>query len=86
MIILKNYIDLSIYIDTPLDIAMARRLIRDYNKDMDIKKEMEIYLKYGRIGYTDMDKIVKPTCDLIINGNNEPKEIIKEIIEMIKNK
>jgi uridine kinase len=81
---IKQYIDFSVYIDTPLDIAMARRIIRDYNENMDIKKEMEIYLQYGRIGYTDMEKYVKLTCDLIVNGNNKPEKIIEIIIENIK--
>jgi Uridine kinase len=27
---IAKYIDLSIFIDTPLDIALARRLLRDY--------------------------------------------------------
>ena len=29
---MKEYIDLSVYIDTPLDIAMARRVRRDHAK------------------------------------------------------
>ena len=78
---IKPYIDFSVYIDTPLDIAMARRIIRDCSKDIDIKNDMEIYLKYGRIGYTDMEKYVKPTCDLIIDGNNTPENIIEIILE-----
>jgi uridine kinase len=81
---IKKYIDFSIYIDTPLDIAMARRIIRDYDQNKNIKNEMEIYLKYGRIGYTDMEKFVKPTCNLIVNGNNEPEKIVGIIIENIK--
>jgi len=83
---IKQYIDFSVYIDTPLDVAMARRIIRDFNKDMNIKNEMEIYLKYGRIGYIDMENFVKPTCDLIVNGNNKPDEIIDIIIGNIKSR
>jgi uridine kinase len=79
----KKYINFSIYIDTPLDIAMARRLIRDYKDNNDIKKEMEIYLKYGRKGYIDQINIVKPSCDLIVDGNNKPEKIIEIVIEEI---
>jgi uridine kinase len=81
---MKKYINFSVYIDTPLDIAMARRIIRDYNNGMDIKNEMKIYLEYGRIGYLDMQKDVKPTCDLIINGENKPEKIVEIIIGKIK--
>jgi uridine kinase len=80
---IKQYINYSVYIDTPLDIAMARRIIRDFNENRDIKKEMELYLQYGRIGYTDMENYVKPTCDLIVNGNQKSEkiaEIIKDIL------
>jgi uridine kinase len=83
---MKKYINFSIYLDVPLDIAMARRLIRDYNELTDIKKDMEIYLKYGRIGYTDMVKYVKPSSDLIINGNNTPERITDVIIGKINEK
>jgi uridine kinase len=83
---IKKYIDFSVYIDTPLDIGMARRIIRDYNDSMDIKNEMGIYLEYGRKGYTNMQKDVKPACDLIINGENKPEEIAEIIIKNIKAK
>jgi uridine kinase len=72
-----------VYIDIPLDIAMARRIIRDYNNKMDIKNEMETYLKFGRIGYLDMITQVKPSCDLICDGNDDPETIVKIIIEEI---
>ena len=41
------YLDYSIYIDTQLDVAMARRIIRDYDKNSikDIFEDMKYYLE-----------------------------------------
>jgi uridine kinase len=79
---IKKYINFSIYIDTPLDIAMARRILR--GKSIDIRNEMKIYLEYGRTGYLNMLEDVKPTCDLTINGENQPEEIVEIIIDEIQ--
>lgn len=78
---LKN-IDLAIYIDTPLDIAMARRILRDY-KNMnteDILEELSSYIKRGRKGYEGMLNMVKPNSDLIIDGTLK----VEKIIDIIK--
>jgi uridine kinase len=80
---LKHFINFSVFIDTPLDVAMARRIIRDYNNKTDIKNEMKTYLKFGRIGYLDMITQVKPSCDLICDGNDNPENIAGIIITEI---
>ncbi len=35
-----KYIDLSIFIDTPLDIALGRRLLRDYALGREMKSTL----------------------------------------------
>ena len=67
---------------------MARRIIRDYEKfghknKNTIKTELENYLDHSRIGHTDMLTDVKPTCDLIINGEKKPEELAKVIMEIL---
>ncbi|WP_454190926.1 hypothetical protein [Paenibacillus sp. Marseille-Q7038] len=77
---LKN-IDLTVFIDTPLDIAMARRLLRDFrntNTEV-IIDELNIYLSGGRIGYESMLKKTKPNSDLIIDGSLHIDDIIRII-------
>ncbi|WP_373231359.1 hypothetical protein [Cohnella sp.] len=75
---LRN-IDLTIFIDTPLDIAMARRILRDYkNSNVEvILGELSNYLSRGRIGYEIMLKNIKPKSDLIIDGSLSVDEIVK---------
>ena len=67
--------------DTPLDIAMARRVLRDM-KDAsaeEIRRDMEMYLKYARVAYVQMLKDVLPSSDFVIDGTKELEEKVEEI-------
>lgn len=76
-----KYIDFLICLDTLLDIALARRLIRDYRDHPDPKKliqELEEYLSKSRPLF-----ILSPeekTADLIIDGSlpleNQEKQVL----------
>lgn len=82
---LSEYIDSAIFIDTPLDIAMARRVLRDMNNATgeDIRNDLEIYLKYARAAYAQMLKDVLPSSDHIIDGTKGLEEIVEEIRKII---
>ena len=82
---LSKYIDCAIFIDTPLDIAMVRRVLRDM-KDAsaeEIREDMEMYLKYARAAYVQMLKDVLPSSDHIIDGTKGLEEIVEEIKKII---
>ena len=81
----KEYIDCAVFIDTPLDIAMARRVLRDMKEATgeEIRQDMEMYLKYARIAYVQMLKDILPVSDYVIDGTKELEEKVKEIIEVI---
>ena len=99
---LGKYIDMSVFIDTPLDVALARRIIRDYTSrskerdfglaDVDevslkaIDKELRYYLSRSRPSYAVMPEMLKPVSDLIVDGTKTPEEISDEIIEFINQK
>jgi uridine kinase len=87
-------IDLSVFIDTPLDIALARRIIRDYTSHMPernktetslgaIDTEMRHYLSHSRSTYARMAQTQKPVSDLVIDGAKTPNEITDEIVKYI---
>lgn len=82
---MKDYLDCCIFIDTPLDIAMARRVLRDMNEASadDIRNEMNTYLNSTRICYVQMLTDILPTSDYVINGANELETIIDETMEII---
>ena len=82
---IKDYLDCCIFIDTPLDIALARKVLRDmkeYSAD-DIRYEMDVYLKYARIAYVQMLQDILPMSDYVIDGTKELKIIINEAMEII---
>lgn len=65
-----KHIDFLIYLDTPPDIALARRLLRDYRYHPEPQKmleELDYYLAHSRPLYilTPEEK----ACDLIIDGS-----------------
>jgi uridine kinase len=74
---LRPYLDFMVYIDTPLDIAMARRLQRDYfgNNQCSMQAALQeihamttAYLAWARAAYLALDRQVKPQCDLVLDG------------------
>jgi uridine kinase len=84
-------IDLSVFVDTPLDVAMARRIIRDLRAAdgepaaavVDrLRAELVHYLEKARYPFLEADRH-KPGSDLIINGCRSLEELKNEILEWI---
>ena len=71
-----RFIDFMVFIDTALDIALARRVLRDLRdenlKSDDTLKSLEdnltSYLNEGRLIYLHFERHVKQTSDLILDG------------------
>ena len=82
---MKDYLDCCIFIDTPLDIAMARRVLRDMKEASadEIRNEMDTYLKAARICYVQMLTDILPDSDHVIDGSKELETIINEAMEII---
>ena len=86
--LIRDYIDCAVFIDTPLDIAMARRILRDMNNASadEIREEMNIYLNYARIAYVQMLKDIKPSSDYVIDGVQDLAYITMELLDIIMNR
>ncbi|WP_238917487.1 hypothetical protein [Clostridium sp. YIM B02555] len=82
---IKPFIGCAIFINTPLDIAMARRVLRDMHNSTgdEIREEMIFYLKYSRIAYEEMLNIILPNSDYVIDGSICVEEIVKKIMDII---
>ena len=82
---ISKYIDCAIFIDTPLDIAMARRILRDMRDSTgaDIRNELEVYIRFARDAYVAMLEKVRPSSDYIIDGTKELDEKVQEIMKII---
>ncbi len=85
----RDVIDMAVYVDTPLDIAMARRLLRDLPIDpgvarRHVKEDLQAYLANGRNAYLEMDRQVKPSCDLLVDGTRPIDELVSIILQEVK--
>lgn len=63
-----RFIDFMVFIDTPLDVAMARRLLRHECSIESIKESLTSYLSAGRTIYLHFEHRVKEKSDLILDG------------------
>ena len=93
---------MTVFIDTPFDIALARRVRRDYtnrSKESDlglddvgevsfeaIDEELHWYLTRSRPTYAKFTEMHKPVSDLIVDGLKPPEEIVNDIIYFIGTK
>ena len=94
-----QYINLAVFVDAPLDVALARRIIRDYtSRSQDSEfgladveevslaafdKELRFYLARSRSTYARMPEMQKPASDLVVDGTKTPEEIADEILAHI---
>ena len=82
-----RFIDFMVFIDTALDVAMARRLLReignaDSSVDAAIKSlvvELRKYLNGARQVYVEFQDRIKLQADLVLDGCLSPDELAGEI-------
>ena len=86
----RDVIALSVWLETPLDIAMARRILRDLERPPDaspqerierLKEELHHYLVKSRPLYAD--DLHMRTADLVLEGEKPLEELRDRIIEAI---
>ena len=82
---LGKYIDTAFYIDTPLDIALARQVLRDMNTHSgeQIRGWMETYLRSARVHFIQYQKDKRASSDFTIDGTKTLEGIVEEIIHII---
>lgn len=82
---IEKYIDYAIFIDTSLDVALARRVLRDMKNSTgeEIRNDMRAYLKYARIAYVQMLKDILPSSDYVIDGAKPVEILADEILNII---
>jgi uridine kinase len=87
----RDVIDLSIFIDTPLDIAMARRILRDRTPDSassaetvlkDLRNELVHYIAKARPPYLNSYRH-RATCDLVLDGLATPEEWGNQVLKRL---
>ena len=83
---IRKYIDVAVFIDTPLDIALARRILRDMCdvSGEEIRSDLRRYLEYARVAFVQMQKDILPSSDYVIDGTESMESITEKIINIIK--
>lgn len=83
---IKKYIDAAFFIDTPLDITLARRILRDMGDASgdEIRNDLRGYLDYARVAYVQMLKDIRPSSDHVIDGTKSVEAIVEEIINIVR--
>jgi uridine kinase len=87
----RPIIDLSVFIDTPLDVAMARRVLRDYvpvssggiEQLRSLRAEMAHYIERARIPYLDAFRH-KETSDLALDGCRSPEGLSASVVKEVR--
>src|SRR5690349_13629394 len=89
---ISGLIDFCIYIDIPLEFALARKLLRlnnqisQGNSDITIEEHLQWYLSVGRNFYIAVEKSARQCCDLIVDGLLPTVEVTKIINRVIRTK
>lgn len=90
--ILRPYCDFMVYLDTPLDVAMARRIQRDYFGSNQVEAQTALqqldamtthYLEWAREAYLDQDRQVKPQSDLVLDGCLPVDQLAEQILAAV---
>ncbi|MCM3611159.1 hypothetical protein M4S82_07810 [Planococcus sp. MERTA32b] len=78
----RAYIDITIFIDTPLDLALARRITRDFtgSSSTEIIADIEYYAKEGRAAYLQMLADIKPDSDFVVDGRGTREDVSQAIL------
>ena len=80
------YIDRAVFIDTPLDVALPRRILRDMSDASadEIRADMEGYLNFARIAFVQMLSDILPSSDIVLDGTLELEAKIAAMMEVIQ--
>lgn len=78
------YISTSIFIDTPLDMCLCRRLIRDYQEAdaAEMMGHIQWYLNQGRQAFEGSVRSARKEADYVIDGSLDLNHICDRIQEV----
>ena len=83
-----KFIDFMVFIDTPLDIAMARRILRDITTHTgqgaedsikNLNAHLSSYLNGGQSLFLELEKQIRRNCDIVLDGRLTVDELAATI-------
>lgn len=95
-----QFIDFLVFIDTPLDVGLARRFSRSiatsHNEELSqeqlvhliksLKSFADDYVLWVRKAYVAQREIIRPGSDLILDWDQSPEALAQVIIQALKEK
>ena len=87
----QSRIDLSVFVDTPLDVAMARRILRDMcgksgtpaeEELRRLREDLDYYIRKARYAYLDTYRH-RDTSDLVLDGWTSLENLRDQILARI---
>jgi uridine kinase len=90
-----SYVDFSVWIDIPLDVSLARRILRDFtrrsearrplkrNTAEEVSSYLDFYISRDRDTFFRHIETIKPFADLVVDGMKTLEEIANEIFKFI---
>lgn len=76
-----SHIDFWIHLDIPLDVALARRTIRDFERDPrsvpDVLEDLQYYLDHSRPLFFMEEE--KKAADFVVDGTLSVEELVRKI-------
>ena len=84
-----RFIDLMVFIDTPLDVAIARRVLREIDRQAGpdagrslqyVKGELSGYLAQARPLYEEFQERMRASSDVIVDGTLDIDDIVKRYV------
>ncbi|MDX8046255.1 hypothetical protein SH601_09650 [Gracilibacillus sp. S3-1-1] len=83
---ISEFIDFTVFIDVPLDIAIVRRITRDFKNSSvkEILADMNNYVLRGRRGYLNMLQTIKPNSDIVVDGTLPILELVNIITRNVE--
>ncbi len=88
-----KFIDFMVFIDTPLDIAMARRLLRDITTHTgqgaedsinSLNANLSSYLNGGQLLFLELEKQIRGNCDIVLDGRLTVDELAATIYKRLR--
>lgn len=88
---IRDLVDFVVCIEVPMEIALARRILRTAGQiedgahfRADITKGMTSYLNGGRESYVRVFEQVEAACDLVVDGTRDPNELVEEVVGAVR--
>ena len=93
---MRDLIDFLVYLDIPLEVAHARKLLRkndffpwEDNPEVfigNLRDHLNWYLTFGRDFYLAVKTTAIKDCDLIVDGRLSTEQIADQVIEALRNR